>query len=64
MFNIQTTVKEEKTCYKVLMADKNDEIIDINAALFIGVALEVCAQEQRKTKWQGTLGILNSSACK
>ena len=51
------------SCYKVILADKNDDIVDIRASLFVGVAKQVCAQEKRKTRWAGNLGILSSKEC-
>ena len=55
---------KHKHCYKVIMADKNDDIIDIRASLFFGVAREVCAREKQRTNWPGHLGILSPQACK
>lgn len=43
----------EKSCYKVITQDKNDDIVHIQASLVIGVAREVCEQQVKKTKWTG-----------
>ena len=57
------TFSKQKSCYKVITADKNDDIVDIQASLIVGVAREICAQEQRKTSWLGNLGILSPEEC-
>ena len=43
---------EEESCYKVVMCDLNDEIIDAQTSLMIGIARELCTKqfEYRKTQ--------------
>lgn len=45
----------------MITQDKQDEIVEVQASLMVGVAKEVCVQQRRRlgAKWQGTLGILN-----
>ena len=43
--NHKAVKKEKKSCYKVITADKNDDIVDFQASLIVGVAREICAQE-------------------
>ena len=42
---IQLRAKRKTGCYKVITADKNDDIVDFQASLIVGVAREICAQE-------------------
>ena len=51
------------SCYKVITQDKQDEIIEVQASLMVGVAKEVSQQQVRSRgrNWNGTLGILNDS---
>lgn len=32
----------DQGCYKLIMCDKDDEIIDLNCSLMVGVANEIC----------------------
>ena len=50
-------------CYKIITQDKNDEIVDIQASLMMGVAVQVSKLQQARTNWQGTLGILTTAEC-
>ena len=61
--NRRSKYLQKHSCYKVITADKNDEIIEFQASLIVGAAREVCVQEQQKTGWRGHLGILSADEC-
>jgi hypothetical protein len=37
--------KTDKSCYKVLLCDKNDDIVDVHSSLMINVAKEICTKQ-------------------
>ena len=41
-FNYLKESKTSKQCYKLVMCDKNDEIVDMKASLLMGAAREIC----------------------
>lgn len=41
-YNMLETSKKDKGCYKVVMCDKSDEIIDLHCSLMVGMANEIC----------------------
>ncbi len=51
--NDYNLVYNKNKCYKLLMVDKNDEIIDLHASLIVGIAREVVLQSnlERKKEW-------------
>lgn len=38
----------EKACYKILLCDKNDEILPLQSSLMIGVANELCTIQHNR----------------
>lgn len=39
---LERPVNSERPCYKLIMCDKADEMIDVYCSLMIGVAKEIC----------------------
>ena len=42
--------KGRDTCYKVIMIEKNDEIVEVHSSLMAGVATEIYSRSQHKLK--------------
>jgi hypothetical protein len=41
-YNMLKIPNKEQGCYKVVMCDKSDEIIDLHCSLMVGMATEIC----------------------
>jgi len=57
-------IKCSNRSYKLITQDKNDEIVDIQSSLMVGVAVEAAKKQFSKTNWKGTLGILDENESK
>lgn len=57
------TGKPANSCYKVILQDRHDEIVEVQASLMVGVAKEVSEQQRRirGPNWRGTMGILSAT---
>lgn len=64
-FNILKTPNKKDGCYKVVMCDKSDEIIDLHCSLMVGVASEFCRIQYLENKLHSTtkLHILSDKEC-
>ena len=54
----------ESKCYKLILCDKKDEIVNFEASVLAGAAREICHLQAKKTGYdQKKLGILTSEEC-
>jgi hypothetical protein len=67
-YNMLNTPNVPKTCYKVVMCDKSDEIIDLHCSLMIGMANEICSMQyynshKMKNENEIKIEILSENQC-
>ena len=64
-YNILKTPLKKEGCYKVVMCDKSDEIVDLHCSLMVGIASEFCRIQYLKTKSNPNvkLHILSDKEC-
>jgi len=47
------------SCYKVIMTEKNDEVIEVHSSLMTGVARMICNDKIQRTNSPNHLGVLS-----